>query len=259
MSIRTYLTLSYLVLILVLATGIWALADKVLSQLTTVCLSSAGKGAQRIIDANYRISEEILTTYGKTIVATKLEDAAKELSFLLGKKKVLNYDHLRKDNIIRKIATQEIQTPEGVAGYLIMYDRKGENIFHPDKQVEGWNHNLLREQFPEMWHFMEQSLKKEKLSGYLTFFDEQNRERRRYFATCHIPPTPFVLAAVVNMDEFFLPAQAKIKETCQEIVTEGKRSIEKSSHHLARQVKVISFSGGFLLCLVGGLYGLLFA
>lgn len=259
MSIRTYLTLSYLVLILLLATSVWALADKVLSQLTIVSLSSAGKGAQRLIDANCRISQEILTTYGKSIMADKLENAAKELSFRLEKKKVLDYGQLREDQAIRKIATQEIHASEGVAGHLIMYDRNGENIFHPDKEVEGWRRDAWREQFPEMWHFMEQSFQKEKLSGYLTFFDEQDRECRRYSVSCHIPQTPFVLAAVVNLDEFYLPAQAKIKEVCQDIMTESKGSIQKSSHHLAGQVKVISFCGGLLLCLLSGLYGLLFA
>jgi len=133
MSIRNYLILSYLVLILVLGTAVWVLADKVLSQLTVVSLSSAGKGAQQLIDVNCRISEQILTAHAKAM-ASKLEDAAQELSFRLEKKEVLAYEHLRSDQAIRKIATQEIHTPEGVAGYLLMYDRMGEKIFPPGRR-----------------------------------------------------------------------------------------------------------------------------
>ena len=259
MRIRTYLACSYAVLILLLAASIWTMADKVISELTTVCLSSAGKGAQRIIEVNQRISQEILTTYGRAMVAAQLEDAAKELSFRLRQNSALSYDHLRQDPVIRKIATQEIQTPQGVAGHLVLYDRQGENIFPPDRQVEGLNPDLRRQQSLELRRFLKQSLHGEERSGYFTFVDEQNREHCRYSAICQVPRTPLVLAAVVNLDEFVRPAQAKMAEACQEIMAAGRKSIEKSSLHLASQVKLLSFTGGFLLCLLGALYGLLFA
>ena len=259
MRIRTQLLLSYLVLILVLSLGMWAVDDWIMDKMTEKNLIFAEEGVVEITAANDRFAEQILTTYGQYIVEDKAADVATELSYLLGGKKSYNYEELRRNNHLRKIAVQEIRTPEGVAGYTILFDKNKINVFHPDPKVEGINYVLWRERYPEMWQIMTRAVKEKKVTGYLTFFDKENRERQRYTASVQVPGTPFIVAAVVNIDEFFLPTQEKIKKASQEIIAKAKQSIVNHSQQMNRMAKLVGLIAGTFFILLAALFGFYFA
>ncbi|RJR40829.1 MAG: HAMP domain-containing protein [Deltaproteobacteria bacterium] len=255
MGIRTQILLSYLVLILLLSLGMWFVDDWIMDKMAASNLTFAEEGVEALTTANNRLAEEILTTYGKYIVEDKAADVATELSYLLKGKKTYDYENLRRNQHLRQVAIQEIRTPEGIAGYTIVYDKNAVNLFHPDKKVEGINYMLWRDQYPEMWQLLNLSLKEGNVSGYLTFFDQEKRQRQRYAAIRPVPGTPFLVAAVVNIDEFFLPTQEKIRKASREFVAQAKQSIVKHHDEMGRTAKVAGLAAGTLVILLASLFG----
>jgi class 3 adenylate cyclase len=259
MSIRTYLILSYLALIFLLILGTLMGGLHLVGKLTSSNLSIAEDSIRGVTNANYQLSEEVLTQMGKQIIDAKTKEVATELGYLLQKKKDLNYRELRRDDKIRAVATQKIFTPEGEAGYMIVIDQNAENIFHPDKRVEGQNYEKWQQQYPEMWELVKSSIAHPKTEGYFTFFDKQNQKRKRYTVTMQVDGTPFIVVAVVNIDEYFLPTQAKIKNASQEITVQANHSLEKSGDATRRQVEEWGILGGIIFSLFGASLGLGFA
>ena len=259
MNIRTYLILSYLALIFLLILGTLMGGLHLVGKLTSSNLSIAEDSIQGVTNANYQLSEKALTQMGKQIIDAKTREVATELGYLLQKKKDLNYLELRRDDKIRAVATQKIFTPEGEAGYMIVIDQNAENIFHPDKRVEGQNYEKWQQQYPEMWELVKSSIAHPKTEGYFTFFDKQNQKRKRYTATMQVDGTPFIVVAVVNIDEYFLPTQAKIKNASQEITRRANHSMEKSGDATRRKVEDWGILGGIIFSLFGASLGLGFA
>ncbi len=261
MSIRIYLALSYLVLILLLTLGMFIVADRAINRLTLRNLTLAEEGAMALTTANYQLSKEVLTKVGEYIVKDKAQDIARELALLLGGKKTYDYARMRRDPKLRAIATQEIYTPRGPAGYTDLYDKEGEILFHPDPQVEGQNQakEEWRQKYPECWELIKRSLTEDNVTGYFTFFDKAGRDRQRFSARVHIPGTPFIVGAIVNIDEFFQPVQDRMKKASQEIVAQARHHIEEHTARVGREVKLLALLGGGIFTLLGCLAGFGFA
>ena len=259
MSIRTHLLLSYLGLILLLTLGMWAAADWVLDKMTKGNLRFAEEGALALTTADYQMAKQILTNYGEYIIEDKAQDVARELGHVLAGRKTFNYEELRRDPKIRRIAVQTIYTAQGPAGYTDLYDRHGYILFHPDPKVEGRNQLDWEKQYPQTTEMIKRSFKENKVSGYFSFFDKEKKERQRYAARIHVPGTPFIVAAIVNIDEYFLPTQAKMRKASQEIIAKAEQSIQKHSQKLERLAKVGGLIAGVSFSLLAGLFGLYFA
>ena len=259
MSIRTQLLLSYLVLILLLTLGLWAVADRVLDNMTKGNLKFSEQGAMAITSANFQTAKEILTAYGEYIVKDKAQDAATELAHVLGGRKTYNYEELRRDPKVRALASQTIFTPHGPAGYMDLYDRHGYILFHPDKNVEGRNQLDWEKQYPETTALIKRSFKEDTVSGYYTFFDKEKQEKQRFSARIHVPGTPFVVAAIVNIDDFFRPPQEMMQKASKEIIARADQSIAKHSLEMERTVKIAGLLAGVFFSLFAGLFGIYFA
>jgi class 3 adenylate cyclase len=259
MSIRTKLLISYMVLILVPALGMWFVDDWILNKLTQKNIIYAEEGVEEVSNANYQLSKKMLTTYGQYIIEDKAQDVASELSYLLRGKKTYNYKEIRRNRELRKVAIQEIRTAHGIAGYTIVFDKNGINLFHPDKKVEGQNYALWRERYPDMWQLLTRAVKEKKVTGYLTFFDRHNNVRQRYTTSVQIPGTPFIAAAVVNIDEFFLPIHQKIRDASLESIATAKQSIKKHSQEMNQTLKLGGVITGTLFTLIAMLFGVYFA
>ena len=103
LSIRTYLVLSYVALIL-LTLGLAEVFDRIAFKLTEQNQVIVRENLAGLTAANFKLSEEFLTTYGEAIVEAKADAAAMEVSFLLGGRKSYNYAQLRRDKHLRAIA-----------------------------------------------------------------------------------------------------------------------------------------------------------
>lgn len=258
MSIRTYLVLSYLALI-ILTLGLGEIFDRIAFKLSEQNQVIVCENLEGLTAANIQLSEESLTTYAERLVEAKAEAVAMEISFLLGGRKSYDYHQLRRDKRLRAIATQDILTASGVAGYVDLNDKTGLNILHPNPQVEGKNFAAWKDRYPEMWRLVSLACTDPKVKGYYTFLDRNNQPRKKFMVLVHVPRTPFVLVAAVNIDEFFLPAQARIKKASQETMTRAQNSIQAAAKAVEWQIKSFGFIFWFGFTIIAGLSGLYFA
>jgi class 3 adenylate cyclase len=259
MKLRTYLILSYLALIAILGTGAWFIDHHVMGDLTRSAIRIADQAVSQVTESNVQYSDRILTQMGQYVVRDKAQDVARELAYVLRGKKTFNYPQLRRNRRIRAIAIQSIYTPDGPAGYTDLYDRNGYILFHPDKTVEGRNQLDWGKEYPETTEMIKRSFKEDYVQGFFTFFDKDKRERQRFSVRVHVPGTPFIVGAIVNLDEFFFPSQRRMKESCLTAIGQAKKQIEAHYDALNREVMVGGLLAGLALTLVGGLSGLWFA
>ena len=259
MRLRTYLILSYLALIVILSAGAWFIDAHVMGEVTKSAIKIADQAVSNVTSDHVLHSDRILTLMGQYVVKDKAEDVARELAYILKGKKLDDYAKLRRDPGLRAMAIQSIYTPHGPAGYTDLYDRDGYILFHPDKNVEGRNQLDWQKEYPETTEMIKRSFKENHVQGFYTFFDKDKKERQRFSVRVHVPGTRFIVAAIVNLDEFFLPAQQRMKESCQIATVQAKERIEAHYAALNRDVMIGGLFAGLALCLVGGLSGFYFA
>jgi|UniRef100_A0A7V6A2Y2 class 3 adenylate cyclase/HAMP domain-containing protein len=260
MSIRTSLVLSYLALVVLLTGGMLAGADWVGKQLRQHDVAFAKDGVEKITTANLQISETVLRKHGEFLVEDTAGDIARELTYILpAGKKSYNYAELRRNAKVRRIAVQNIMTPDGVAGYTDLLDIHGMAILHPNPQVEGKNFNQWKQDFPEMWNLVERSFSQPQVSGYYRFLDRENRRRQKFMALVRVPDTPFVVVAAVNIDEYFLPAHEQIKNAAEQVKRKADRAISQFAAAMDRKAKIAGLSIGTMVALIGLLFGIFFA
>jgi class 3 adenylate cyclase/HAMP domain-containing protein len=259
MRLRTYLILSYVALIVILFVGAWFIDAHVTDNLTKSSIRIADQAVSNVTDAHVLHSDRILTLMGQYVVRDKAEDVARELGYILKGKKLNDYDKLRRDPRLRAIAVQEIYTPDGPAGYTDLYDNRGYILFHPDKNVEGRNQLDWKDEYPETTALIKRSLTENFVQGFFTFFDKDKKERQRFSVRAHVPGTPFIVAAIVNLDQFFTPAQQRLKDSCLVASEAARQQIEAHYDALNREVMIGGLFAGLALCLVGGLSGFYFA
>ncbi len=259
MSIRTYLILSYLALVFLLTVGMVVGAELVSNRLKEQNLAFTEDGVEQVTQSNLQISQEILTDYGEFVVEDFASDLAGLLGQMLGGKKSYDYSRMRRDSNLRRLATSEIRTPDGVAGYVDLLDNKGVSVLHPNPSVEGKNFCLWAEEFPEMWGLVSRAFTETKVKGYYTFLDKKNQKRQKFMVLVQVPQTPFIVAAAVNIDEFFLPVHDKISRARQEVVARAKQAVVENADRMADRAEMASLFGGLIFCLAGTLFGLRFS
>ena len=196
---------------------------------------------------------------GEYIIQDKAEDVARELAHYFKGNKAYDYAQIRRNPNLRKVAIQKIYAFGKEAGYTDLYDHHGFILFHPDPQVEGRNQLDWQKEYPETTEMVKRSFTENNVSGYFTFLDQNRRERQKYSVRVHIPGTPFIVAAIVNIDEFFQPTLEKIKAVREEISARAKQRLIEQEKAVDLQVRFGTLIAGLALCLTGALGGLYFA
>ena len=259
MKLRTQLILSYLCIVVLIISGLTLIFNMTLQELRERDLHAAEDAIEGITRENYHLSEKILTAYGERIVQMKADSVAKNLSLRLGGQVAYDYTVLRENEELRKIATQDIRTWDGIAGYVDVLDNQGFSVWHPNRSVEGRNFSEWRKEFPDMWKLVERSFTEKEVKGYYTFIDRNNKVRKKYLTLAQVPDTPFIACAVVNIDQYFLPVHKRIETAGHEMVKKAGQDIRQSSKRAeSRLRKTILLSGTAALC-IGILFGLWFS
>ncbi|HZE21453.1 MAG TPA: adenylate/guanylate cyclase domain-containing protein, partial [Desulfobaccales bacterium] len=209
--------------------------------------------------ANVGYSNQVLSSLGKGVVKTKAETVAGELAYVLRGKKLRPYSSLRQNRRLRAIALQTIYSPDGPAGYTDLYDNKGYILFHPDKNVEGHNQMDWAKEYPVVTEMIKRSFTENDVQGYFTFFDKNKQQRQRYSVRVHVPGTPFIVGAIVNLDEFLFPTQRRMKESSLAAVDQARQQVQAHYATLNQKVMIGGLFAGLALCLLGGFSGLWFA
>ena len=259
MSIRTSLVLSYLALVILLTVGMLAGVDWVGKKLRRHNLAFAEDGVHKITAANLQISESVLRRYGEFAVEDFADGVAVELTYLLGNKKSFDYAAMRRDPKLRRVAVQDILTPDGVAGYTDLLDIHGVSVLHPNRQVEGKNFDQWKGEFPEMWNLVERAFSQPKVKGYYAFLDQDNQTRKKFMALERVSGTPFIVAAVVNIDQYFLPAQEQINSAATLVKTQAHQAIGHFAAEMDWKAKAAGLIIGSAVALIGLIFGIFFA
>lgn len=217
MFLRTKIVLAYSTLVAGVVSALLLIAGLALDNLNQRNLAGADQALEAITQSNRRLAEDILTGNGERFVAELARSAANELSLLLGHRSTRDYAALRADARLRAAANRDIHALNRVAGYTDVLDRAGVSVWHPNPEVEGRNFAEWKERYPEMWTLVERSFREAEVRGYYSFLDRDNRGRRKYMVLRQVPDTPFIVAAVVNIEDFFLPVQREIGAAGQQV------------------------------------------
>jgi len=257
--LRTKLTLVFIIFSLAVITLMLAISEYSIDDLSSRNIETSTRGVEGITEENYRLSEQVLTDYGKKIVELKSDSVANELSLLLSSNRQYDYDKLRDNPLLRDIATQKIyaQFPrEREAGYVDVGDNSGTAVWHPNKAVEGRNFAEWSDSFPRMWEMVERSFSEPKVSGSYSFFDtNSNRSRDKYMSVRQVKGTPFIVYATVYIDEYFLPVHDAIRKRGNEIIAETEPMVKNSVEKFSREIKSKSFYLGLIILILAAVFG----
>jgi sigma-B regulation protein RsbU (phosphoserine phosphatase) len=259
MKLRTRLILSYLIVVLVLSVGILALLDIIGNQVTKHDLAAADRSVDMVAQANLRLSEKVLTSYGEQRVELEGKLVASQLSARLKGCDISDYAALRKDKVLRALATPDMLTYDGgKAGYCDMLDEKGVSVLHPNPDVEGRNFQEWEKDHPKMWDLVEKAITakdKKIVKGYYTFLDEQNHSRQKYMAILPVNGTPFYVCAVVNIDEYFLPVHEEIQHESDAASAHGRKEILTATEASTNYMRWTILLGTVVLVILTGAFG----
>lgn len=216
MKIRNRFLLSLLMVTLsVLASAVFMMS-RGMRRLQEQSLALTVKSVDSITTKNMDVSRRVLTRAGERYVEMTSATAATQMRFMLNAfKKPFDYSILRSNSEIRKIATREIRgfgKTAPVAGRMDMLDTNGEAVIHSNPSIEGKNYLEWKNKFPEMWELVKRSFRENKVNGYYTFLDNNNKPVKKYMSLTRVKGTPFIICAVVEIRDFFLPVHKMIKK-----------------------------------------------
>ncbi len=259
MKLRTRLILSYLIVVVVLAGGLLTMIELVGNQMTRHDLAAADNSVDEVAQANLRLSEDVLTSYGEQCVELQGKLVACRLAGLLKGRDSRNYDALRKDAALRKIATPAMLTNYGdKAGYCDVLDSNAVAVLHPNPEVEGRNYREWKKDHPQMWRLVEQAItakEKKIVKGYYSFLDENNQSRRKYMAVAPVEGTGLFVCAVVNIDQYFLPVHTKIEEASDVASAKGRADILAITETSTEHMRIVVLAGTIVLVLITAGFG----
>lgn len=260
MKIRNKLMLSYIFLILVFFLITWFFEYFIVDELTERNYQAAKVAIEKTMLDNRKLSRKILGKYAKDIVELQANDVADDLSVILADIKDPDYEKMRNNEKLRKIVIKNIYTHDGkVAGYTDLNDDKGINIIHPNKLVEGKNLADWKDEYPEMWQLVERSCNQPVVKGSYDFIDDEGKTKKKYMVLVRVQNTPFVVASVVNMDEFFVPIHKSLVKMSNDTIGVIEDTMEKMGESTLNKIKLSSAIAGVLLFIMGFILAIFFS
>ncbi len=229
MNIAARLLLSFMSIAVATSLGTAIFASWMVDELTRENMTATDNAVNALAEVNYDLSENILTRIGERMVDMKSAETAALLRAKLMGKDLSDYAALRKDPDLRSAAVQSIQTNYGTAGYTDLNDNQGFAVIHPNPQVEGRNYSEWKDTFPAMWNMVQQAARTPRVNGYYTFVDEKGRTRLKYMALTQVKGTPFIVSAVVNIDNFFTPIHDAIRVAQDKAALQGRTSVQHAA------------------------------
>jgi len=263
MNLKTKLVSSYAIIISFILTVfmIWYFDDILRVEQRYTELTS--EGMQKVMDKNYAISKEILSKYGKRTLRASSDLLALELAEMLKDRDCSDYTKLRQDEELRKLATQIIETADGIEiGHFDVHDDKGVAVLHSNREIEGKNYSEWKEQYPEMWKLVEDSIATDGVEGDYTFIEEdksstandgkKSRIVDKFLYTNHIPGTNFILCSAVNKEKYYTSVHNEIRAAGNQSIGEIRTVIHDEESGVRFKAAIWALLG-FIILLVGGI------
>lgn len=267
MRIRIRLILSYVIIILGLCGVFWFLYHGVNLKINR----NEIKLTERISDTaneNYIRHTKELTGIGEWVVYKNALETAYHLAYLLrNKKRPFDYNELRRDQELRKVAVRPIRSQEGFkpnVNYTCVNDTNGMVVWHPyGSTVEGTNYLALTNIFPRLKELIERSFTTSNVFGYYEFIGIENAamnengkteyspSTKKYCEMVWVPETPFIACATVNYDDFFMSYLKELRARDANVIIASINAFNEIERNLMRSLtcSLILFS---VICIIGG-------
>ncbi|NOY75151.1 MAG: HAMP domain-containing protein, partial [Kiritimatiellaeota bacterium] len=259
MKIRNRLLVSMLMLTFALLAAAVFLTVRGMERLKKEILTLAVENADSITESNIELSHRVLAKAGERFVEMNSAATAVQLRYMLSTwEKPLKYSKLRANAEIREIATGEIKgfgEKAVVAGRMDLLDLNGEAVIHSNPSIEGKLYRDWKNKFPEMWSLVKRSFTIPNVSGYYTFIDADNHPVRKFMSLSRVRGTPFIVCAVVEIRDFFTPAQKKIRT----IEAEAKKRADLNMRRASKTILDDIFRSGAVAAGLLLLFGVLLA
>ena len=247
--------ISYVMIILGIVLLAFFLTGKGMQRLTDENTRIARLGVENIVQGNNELSSRVLTKAGERIVKMYGEIAAAKLKLLLiNKNKPYDYNKLRNNKEIRKVATQTIyatiDNEQLPAGNIDLIDIHGTSVIHLNKSIEGQNYREWKKQYPKMWQLVKASFKKPTVSGYYTFINKNNQPVKKFMVLTRVSGTPFIVTAYVEIKYYFERFQKevqKIGDKHKEIVD---KEMAQASNETLYDFETKGVVGGIIVIIV---------
>ena len=257
MKIRTKFLLSYLSLVLFFILFGTLIRYYIVYDITRNIIESSISSIERLLKLDKNLIDEILVTYAEEGVEKRAQGISQIISSQITKNKEYTIEKIKKDKLLRKIATQNILAINGSnAGYAHMYDDRGLSIFHPIKSVEGRNFSIWAKKYPQLYSLIRKSFKAPIVSGYYEFFDTSNNSISKYMVSIKIPNTHFIIAVSVSLEEFFRPVELLLANADRKMINEINKYVKEVAKSTSDKIRTANWLGAFMLLLIGALFSI---
>lgn len=259
MKLRTQITLSFLVIIILITASMFYLSITTLDKFSRLNMKSSKIAIANVTEENCRMSESILAGYSKKIINIEARSLARDIAHIINSmKKPYNYYDLRANSRLKALASRNIYSLSRKVGYFTVIDRKGESILHPRESLEAKRIKEMEDEYPAMWEKLQDSFRKRELADEFMLKNKNNEDTRKYLVAINIENTPFNLCAVIDLDRIIKEVSEKINKAGNE----AERSSEELRRSVLSQMKshYIKVSAVYtaLILIFGIIYGLLF-
>lgn len=191
------------------------------------------QAVSNVVDHNLALSERILSRRGQDYVDALAASKAREVAAYLEGRDTSDYAKSRQDAALREIATSGITVSDSGdpswrrrVGYVDLFDKNGVSVLHPNPKVEGRNFSEYAKDFPDMWKLVTESFSEPAVKGYYDFVDQRHQPKRKFMALRAVNGTPFIVAACVNIEDFFLPTHKLILEAGEKAKGDAREQIK---------------------------------
>lgn len=241
MRLRNQLVYSYLGLMLVIIILVSYFVSLSVNSITDRVSQTTLRKMEDLTTENHRLAENILTGFGEEIVVLQAQNTALTLSVLLRGLDYTDHNLIRSSKELRETATKPIVTQLGIAGYMDLYDRQGNIIFHPNRELESMNYSYWSDEYPDMWILAQRSYQEELVTGYYSFLNQEGKSVKKYVAAVHVPDTDLNLSAAVEIDKYFLETQKEITRVSSAIKASATDNISSESSLYRRRILTVFF------------------
>ena len=253
MRLGTRILISYILIIVILASGLFVIYDIfAIGTVTRDNISAASEGVANMGRENQEMARKTLTLHGETILELIAErDANRAAVYLSGMDKGIlkDYAALRADARLRAIVAHKIFVYGREAGYTDLLDLNGNAVIHPNPEVEGKSFSVWKDKYPEMWRIVEESFSNKFASGHYRFIGADGNPVSKFMAICRVPGTDFNLAAAVSIKNYFGPVEEEIGRVESRLRGAVSHRISQATLASSKKVKLISIP--FVLLVTG--------
>lgn len=260
MKIKTQITLSYIIIILVITLSLMYFCGHALDIFSIESTECTKTAISNIVFKNSETTRKMLSEYAKRIISIEAKNIAQELSFTfkeLGKP----YDTTeiaKNQKLMKTLTSKDTYSLNESSGCFFIMDSNARIIIPATPSPECENVATLKKQYPEVWSSVKSSLNRYENYREFRFKEPDDETTKAYMVMTKIPETPFLLCAMADITSLVQAMQKKIETAGNEIETSSKENMRTILRQAQAHYKNISIMVTVVILCCGLLYGIWF-